>query len=163
MNSKSIYFYLPESHPVRFCALNSLSFPRRGMTEAEAWFELIINLGDKTISSNNRSWIVSQTEKGTSYFSNTESDLSSDWYNFWYYNGDSLLGNAGVGLICSDGANWKSEPQNSTLITLVQDRLIKIMVIKSQTMTDHLFSPIGKSLSCRERLRQTKSLIEVYC
>lgn len=163
MNSKSIYFYLPESHPVRFCALNSLSFPRRGMTEAEAWFELIINLGDKTISSNNRSWIVSQTEKGTSYFSNTESDLSSDWYNFWYYNGDSLLGNAGVALICPDGANWKSEPQNSTLITLVQDRLIKIMVIKSQAKADHLFSLIGKSLSCRERLRQTKSLIEVYC
>ena len=64
MNSKSIYFYLPESHPVRFCTLNSLSFPRRGMTEAEARFELIINLGYKTISSNNRSWIVSQTEKG---------------------------------------------------------------------------------------------------
>lgn len=157
MNSKSRYFYLPESHPVRFCTLNSLSFPRRGMTEAEAWFELIINLGDKTISSNNRSWIVSQTEKGTSYFSNTESDLRSDWYNFWYYNGDSLPGNAG------DGANWKSEPQNSTLITLVQDWLIKIMIIKSQAKADHLFSPIGKSLSCRERLRQTKSLIVVYC
>ena len=74
-----------------------------------------------------------------------------------------MLGNAGVGLICPDGANWKSEPQNSTLITLVQDRLIKIMVIKSQAKADHLFSAIGKSLSGRARLRGTKSLIVVYC
>lgn len=60
-----------------------------------------------------------------------------------------MLGNAGVGRISSDGANWKSEPQSSALIILAQDRLIKIIVI---SQTDHLFSAIGKSLSCWKRL-----------